>query len=396
MCLFAPRAQASRRARALALLLSISTVLTACTTDRTRRGYLRENARHLAAPVHPVVIVPGFGVTRLLDPELDRFVWGTPRSTMRTSWPDDLDLPVDASTLTIGRDRLVPRGYVGSRGPINIAWQLSVGLRRAGGYVEGENLYPFAYDWRLSARDNAAHLDRFVRDIRAKHGGSRVDVVTHSAGALVALTWIKLGGGGDAVRHLVTIAPASDGVIDAFRVLVRPERFLRRAFDADTVATWPSVPELFPENGAIFIDASGRTVEGDLWNTDTWTRLAKHDRSLHPSFGASIARARALRRELRDTPLPANVQLHVLAGDCVATARRVLARGDGSYVFYPDELASSEQSLRPLLFEPGDGTVPLSSASSMQPPELFCDGHQDIAADPAVHRALIRILAEGR
>jgi len=29
-------------------------------------------------------------------------------------------------------------------------------------------------------------------------------------------------------------------------------------------------------------------------------------------------------------------------------------------------------------------------------PEIFCDGHQGIAADPSVHRALLRILSGGR
>jgi hypothetical protein len=104
-----------------------------CTTDRTRRGYLRAiAATYDTAPRRPVIIVPGFGVTRLIDPVSRRYVWGTPRATVITHFPDDLDLPVDAAG-TIGRDRLVPRGFVGSRGPINIAWQLREGLRKFGG-----------------------------------------------------------------------------------------------------------------------------------------------------------------------------------------------------------------------------------------------------------------------
>lgn len=84
----------------------------------------------------------------------------------------------------------------------------------------------------------------------------------------------------------------------------------------------------------------------------------------------------------------------MIAGDCVPTARRVLARGDGTYVFYPDELRPDEERLRQILFAPGDGTVPLSSAASPPPQQLFCDGHQGLAADPSVHRAIVRILRE--
>jgi hypothetical protein len=95
------------------------------TTDRTRRGYLRANAAALGAPARPVIVIAGFGVTRLFDPVTGRYVWGTPRSVWRTGQPDELDL--DA------KDRLVPRGWVGSRGPINTGWQLAIGLRKFGG-----------------------------------------------------------------------------------------------------------------------------------------------------------------------------------------------------------------------------------------------------------------------
>jgi len=92
--------------------------------------------------------------------------------------------------------------------------------------------------------------------------------------------------------------------------------------------------------------------------------------------------------------MPRNVAVTVIAGDCVATARRVLMRGDGSFVFYPGELRPDERSLATTLFEPGDGTVPVTSSDADHDALLFCDGHQGIAADPSVHRAIIRTLRE--
>ncbi len=378
--------------RAVALACAAVVVLDACTTDRTRRGYLRSSATQLnAPPSNPVIVIPGFGVTRLLDPEIDRYVWGTPRATFRRIWPDDLDLPVDLETQKLGRDRLVPRGYAGSRGPMNTGWQLMTALEKYGGYREGKHVYPFHYDWRLSALDNAAQLDRFVAGVRREHDGAQVDVVTHSAGAMVALAWLKLGGGGAAVRNLVMIAPPARGSIEAFRVMVRPERFIRRTFSAGVVATWPSVPELLPEEGRVFVDESGSALDLDLWSPVTWARLGLYDAGLQPVFAASLARARTFRDRLRDAPLPPGVAIHVIAGDCVPTARRVIARSDGTFAFYPGELQPAEERLRPVVFEPGDGTIPLSSAAALARPEIFCDGHQGIAADPSVHRALLRI-----
>ena len=381
------RAWKIRTRRDLSLIsLILLLALTACTTDRTRRGYLEENARRMYAspPERVAIVVPGFGVTRLYDPVVDRYVWGTPRSTVHTRFADDLDLPA------AGRDRLVPRGYVGSRGPVNVGWQLTEALRKYGGYERDETVFPFHYDWRLSARENATQLRDFIATVRK---GRKVDIVTHSAGSLVALTLIKLLGG-DSVENLILIAPTRKGVVDAFRIMVRPERFIRRRFTADVVATWPSVPELLPEDGRFIVGEDGQLTSFDAWNPASWDPILPPE--LRERFAQSLARARAFREELRSAPLPADVRLTIIAGDCVPTARRVLARGDGTYAFYAGELREDEQRLQPVLFEPGDGTVPVSSARGDAAAYLFCDGHQGIVADPNVHRALIRLLRETR
>jgi len=361
-------------------------LLAGCTTDRTRRGYLENVAvTYDAPPARAVVIVPGFGVTRLYDPVTKRFVWGTGRNTMVTKYADDLDLPIGDDG-TIGHDRLLPRGFTGSRGPINIGWHLQEALRRYGGYTLGRDVFVFEYDWRLSARDNAAQLGALIERIG---NGRKVDVVTHSAGSIVALTYVKLGGGASHVEHLVMLAPTQRGVIDAFRVLVRPEVFLRRVFRPDIVATWPFVTDLLPENGKFLAND-----DRDLWRAESWRDLLALDDEHRRAFARSLANARAFRDELRDAPMPSGVHVSVLAGDCVPTARRALRRADASYAFYVRELRASEQSLAKTLFEPGDGTVPISSAANGGDATLFFDGHQGLATDPNVHRALLRLLRD--
>jgi hypothetical protein len=350
-----------------------------CTTDATRRDYLHTIAAQYGPPPRPVIVVPGFGVTRLYDPVTRQYVWGTPRATVRTHYADDLDLPES------GRDRLIPQGYVGSRGPVNIGWQLTEGLRKFGRYTPGVDVFPFYYDWRLSARENAVKLGELADRVR---GNGKVDIVTHSAGAIVALTYVKLAGGSGKVDHLILIAATQRGVIDAFRVLVRPERFLRRVFGAEMVATWPFVFELLPEDSRVLIDENGRAIDRDLWTAEGWSGIQRVPQE-------QLARARQLRDEIRDTPMPPQVRTSVIAGDCVATARRVLMRRDGTFAFYPDELRAGEQQLAPMLFEPGDGTVPVSSATAGNGGAMVvCDGHQGIAADPTVHRAILRTLRE--
>ena len=341
------------------------------TTDRTRRGYLRAAAPTFETPPpRPAIVIAGFGVTRLLDPVTNRYVWGTPRSMVHTRYADDLDFDPN--------DRLVPRGWVGSRGPVNTGWQLSIALRKFGGYRENVDVIPFFYDWRRSARDNARLLGDLVE--RTRNGGN-VDLVAHSAGALVATTYLKTSAQ-PPVENLVLIAPVQRGVVDAFRIFVRPERLMRRTFTPQFVATWPFVFELLPHDGRIFVDEEGKALDVDVWDTAIW----KAD------VAPMLTSARALHDELRGAPIPPRVNVSVIAGDCVPTARRVLLRRDGSFAFYPHDLRDSERHLASILFEPGDGTVPISSARGNDAAMIVCDGHQGIAADPTVHRALVRAL----
>ena len=312
---------------------------------------------------------------------------------MRTHYADDLDLPVGESG-EVEHDRLVPRGYVGSRGPVDTGWQLMEGLRKFGGYTPERDVFPFEYDWRLDARENAAALDRLVTSVLQKTRARKVDIVTHSAGATVALAYVKLGAGASKVDHLILISPTQRGVVDAFRVLVQPEQFLRRVFKASMVATWPFVPELLPENGRFLVDEAGRPIDRDLWTPEGWRGLLRLHPEVERAFARNLAGAHALRDELRDRPIPEGIKVSVIAGDCVATARRVLMRGDGSFAFYPSELHGGETRLRDELFEPGDGTVPIESATAGGAAFVVCDGHQGIAADPTVHRAIIRTLRE--
>jgi triacylglycerol lipase len=64
-------------------------------------------------------------------------------------------------------------------------------------------------DLHHSARTLAA----FVADVRRRTGRSKVDVVAHSAGGIVARTWAQLHGGAPHVDQLVTIATPHHGVV---------------------------------------------------------------------------------------------------------------------------------------------------------------------------------------
>jgi len=364
-----------------------------CTTDHTRRGYLRGIAERYDAPPRPVIIIPGFGVTRLLDPARNRLVWGTAHAMAKIHYEDDLDLPIDDDGKP-GHDRLIPDRFAGSRGPVNIAWHLQDGLRRFGRYTPERDLFAFAYDWRLDATENATRLGTLIARVQRETGARKVDLVTHSAGAIVALAYVKLAGGGPNVEHLIMLAPVQRGVVDAFRIFVRPERFFRRSFSPDMVATWPFITELLPEDGRFLADERGRILDRDLWEPSAWNDLLALDERHRRAFAYSLAHARAFRDRMNRASMPAAIDVRILAGDCVPTARRVLLRTDRTFAFYLNDLRPGEEGLTKILFEPGDGTVPVSSARNGSDAELFCDGHQGIATGPNVVRSIVRTLRE--
>jgi hypothetical protein len=137
------------------------------------------------------------------------------------------------------------------------------------------------------------------------------------------------------------------------------------------------------------VGSDGQAIGFDGWSAGSW-----------PEVGAkplpeSIVRARRFRDELAAAPMPEGVRVTILAGDCVPTTRAALYRKDGSFAFYPGELRPDERHLTRVLFEPGDGTVPWTSAAG-DGVQFFCDGHQGIAADPNVHRAILRALERSR
>lgn len=419
------------------LIILLSTSVTGCGMTRaTRSSYLTSLAPYLEPPVRPVIVIPGIGVTRLFDPVTRYFVWGTARNVLHTRYAEDLELPIDPETLLPVRDRLVPRGYVGSRSPINIGWRLSSALVRYGQYHDkptangNPTVYSLVYDFRLSSTESAKSLDLLIEKIRREHGDPslKVDLIAHSAGGLVALTYLKIGtapvddpasweeGSRRAAAKIgraVLIATPQTGTADVLRLLHRPERFVFRLIPQEMISTFPSVLEMLPEDGRFLLDEQGNLIDTDLWKAENWKglelglfipRVADRIRResspeayelLVRSFSRSLDRARRLRDALR-RPMPEGVVVESVAGDCVPTAHHALRRTDGTLAFYRDELRSSEKNLIDRMVESGDGSVTVTSATGGDQARsaLFCDGHQALASDPHVHRAMIRALRE--
>ena len=385
-----------------------------------RERYLTDLRALVPPPARPVIIIPGFGQSRLYDPARNQYVWGTLQATVRVHYEDDFDLPVDAHDGSVARDRLIAQGFVGSRGPINPAWHLGDALQRFAGYDSAATdpdtaamLYRFAYDWRLSYFDSGSDLGDFIERVARSHGKNDlvVDVVTHSSGAMVLAGHLARNRDARArIGRVVMIAAPIRGSIEAFRLLNDEEQIVRRRMGPLTSVTFQSVLELLPDDGRVLIDETGNVLPRDLWDAETWrnsklsifaesiaesARKAGHaelHRTLVETFPERLRRARAAHQQLRHA-IESLKDLTMIYGDCVPTARFALLRQGGTLAFYEHQLSQKELSLKPKMFTFGDGSVASTSASSAAGEKIaLCDGHFAIALDRSTHRAMIRAL----
>lgn len=380
-----------------------------------QRTYLEKGKTLLPPPPRAVIVIPGFGNTRLYDPVRETFVWGTPKSMVHVDFEDDVDLPLEAGAA----DRLVPQGFVGSRGPINVAWRLSTALKRFGGYVSTDapgqpTVYTFGYDWRRSFIENGRQLRKFIDELRERRGSAneRFDLVAHSAGGMVVLAYLSTGGesldepakwrGGASeaasrVGRVVLMATPTRGTAEAFRFLARGERLIRRSIEPEQVATFPSIFELLPFD-AYATDEAGRPV--DLRRAEEWKsrRLSiwrgnEPDAALERRFSELLERSSRFQQALASRP--PLVLIDTIAGDCIPTIRQVPVRKDGSLAFYDRELLPHEVSRYSDLFAAGDGSILASSASGDDAhPTYLCTGHFGLASDPDAVRAVLRLLID--
>jgi len=207
----------------------------------------------------PVVIVPGYYGSELVDTQADNFEW----------WITDFAVfhaitVLNALRLDTGDpERIVASGPLDhfSLTPflhIGIYSKLRQYLRDSVGYTDGE-IHAVGVDWRRSLTRLAVDLQQKIDAI----GAPSVDVITHSHGGLVARAYLDRFGGGK-VNSLITIAAPHKGMFktwqavhDGFQFAVFPPDHLRR-----TARTFPSAYELLPfDANDGFFDCNGQAAD---------------------------------------------------------------------------------------------------------------------------------------
>ncbi|MFE0698832.1 hypothetical protein [Streptomyces sp. NPDC058872] len=326
-----------------------------------------------------VVLVPGIMGTALTRGGLD--VWDAslrtlggflgPRRTKEVlglqEGIGDAD-PEPSHALDVGRvipgARLLP-GLISDTGFTD--------LRQNLGLTE-EQFAVFPYDWRLSNRNTAAKLERFVDERLARwrtkadpglHPGAReakVVFVCRSMGGLVVRYYTEVLGGWRNTRSVTTLGTPYSGSVKALRFLAGRARWVPGPLNEwvhEICSTYPSLGQLIPTYRVVLDPEEGRTqltgrvpIEGI------------DPRTIEDSFVFFEEVKRAVRANDEQYGRD-RYALHAFGGDKHRTDQAVSFSAKGRWTFHPDFSGSADPDDR-LLTPRGDGTV---ASFAQIPPE---------------------------
>ncbi|MCZ6727043.1 MAG: hypothetical protein O7A98_06755, partial [Acidobacteria bacterium] len=248
-------------------------LLTGCATEllpkRPDIGQLySRNAQSYGPDRNPVIVIPGFTGSKLVDPATGRVVWGTfAGDYAKPKRPADarlIALPMrEGAALRELRDDVRSAGVL-DRIKVTVLG-ISINLRAyfyilqalgVGGYrdeslaLSGEidwgdehyTCFQFGYDWRRDNVENAQRLHRFIEEKRVyvqaetqrRFGvhtpNLKFDVVSHSMGGLLLRYYLRYGGadlpndgsipevtwaGAANIERAILVAPPNAGTLES-------------------------------------------------------------------------------------------------------------------------------------------------------------------------------------
>ncbi len=394
-------------------LLSIVTIGASCSPARPEPDLARFYPDLRSKETHPLIVIPGLMGSRLISSETGEEVWGADLWTLLTGRGlERLDLPIASPHFRENRDDLVPAGVIRTAPGWDFYGRLIDTLTTAGGYtcVPATGVGPeadcvlFAWDWRRDLVEAAAELDRLVGRVRAVRGdpGLQVDLVAHSAGAMVARYFLRFGGrdvldrepaevevdlaGAAKVRKAVLIGAPNLGSIYGLQRAMRGEQVGLVRIAPEIMATMPSIYQLLPHPERTWmINRRGEVVEERLYEPETWRALREgifdpaarrrvradspapevaeaYLQQLERHFARALERGERFHRALSIPVVETPTAYIVFGADCIITPAVCLTEmvdGEPKIRLQPDEVARPIDGIdyERLMLEPGDGRV---------------------------------------
>ena len=192
-------------------------------------------------PRLPLVYIPGFmgsdfGVNQTFNPNITSCSQSTYNYNqgdtvwLDTSIPaiasyicgyylDVLDLHSDGQTEVYSQ--VGPNGTVSKYDPTT-SINATLSYLQQHGYKLGTNLFTFTYDWRKDVSLTTSQLDASISAILTQTGASKVQIIAHSMGGLVARNYISNSTRAEKVDSLVTLGTPHAGAPAALEALLYP------------------------------------------------------------------------------------------------------------------------------------------------------------------------------
>ena len=218
------------------------------------------------------------------------------------------------------------------------------------------NFLRFAYDWRRDVRASAGRLKAVIdRKLAAWRrlpglGRSRVILVAHSMGGLVAQYYLEKLGGWASARALITFATPYRGAVQAIEYLLRGYK-LARVDLTEAMRSFPSVYQLLPRYEVVATGGGLKRVSELGAELKLDPELMKAHVDLHHELDEAAVRNQADARYQADGYISIPI---------VGTRQPTLlsARWDGTTA----QTSTRPPSSMPQDEDGGDGTVPRVSA----------------------------------
>lgn len=321
----------------------------------------------------PVLIVPG-----LLGTELKRngeLLWvDGPRllSNIGDGFMDPLSF---SSNLQPSDSQVLSDGVLTSESAFDYMDSLIVELEDQG-YTKNENLFTFPYDWRYGVtgkyadgKTNTDLLAEKIQEILAQTGSGEIDVIAHSMGGLILKKYVADNVADNHIGKAVFVGVPNTGAPKSVKTLLEGDNlgmfFVSQKEIKKISQNMPAMYDLLPSQQ--YYDAKGSYVKvidngvfatvRDLTQTETVSFLTGENglNAVALSNAGNLHTAAFDNFDLRS----AGVDVYAVDGCKAATIGKVVqVRGK-------DIFGQTVTSYRTPKMVPGDGTVPLESATNL-------------------------------
>lgn len=260
-------------------------------------------------------------------------------------------------------------------------WENMIKDLEDSGYVEGETLFVFPYDWRVDNRDSAEKLNTFIENVKDSTNTESVDIVAHSMGGLVTKQYVTKYGE-SSIDQIIFIGTPHYGSSKSLKVLMYGDMFgVKHALSPQRIQfitrNMSTVYQLLPSEKYFDIYTRYFVDQFDIDNNNiVGTLTYDQTNNLIGNLGLNTL--------LRDDAIDLHNTLDTwsISDDLLSRTSNIVGCGEptmGTIVTIPGINGDHSTGIIDLN---GDKTVPLGSALGVQSSEVFYVPHGEHAYLP--------------